>query len=127
MGAKSSPGVITLFSSAARTASPSNAGPYRRQGMYRGGVIQINVTAVTSTPSVVFTVQDQSGVVADWADVIASAAITGTGTTNIVLHPDAVDTANLSENTQVGSAWRLKAVHADADSITYSVKFFPIA
>lgn len=127
MGAKRSPGVVTLLASAARTASPSNAGPFRRQGMYRGGVIQINVTAASDTPSVVFTVQHQSDVGTDWADLIASAAITGTGTTNIVLHPDAADTANLSENTALGTAWRLKAVHADSDSITYSVKFFPVA
>ena len=52
--------------------------------------------------------------------------ITVTGLTTITAHPEAADIANLSESTQMRNKWRINAVHADADSITYSVKAWPI-
>lgn len=115
----------TLYASAARTASPTAMAAVRRPAGQRGFVIQINVTAVSATPSVVFTLQDMTNDA--WTTVLASAAVTATGTTNLVVHPDAVDTANLSETDQTLDVWRVIATHADADSITYSVKAWPLA
>lgn len=126
MSAKSIPTTpITLYASAARTATPSATSVNRIQGNYRGLLVQIDCTAVTATPSVTFTVQDASP--DDWTTVLASAAVTAVGTTNLICHPDAVDRANLSENTAMRSKWRLIATHADADSITYSVKAWLLA
>jgi hypothetical protein len=93
---------------------------FRTQG-YRGLVVQINATAASATPSVVFTVQSSADGTT-WATHLASAAITGISTTNLVCHPDAADIANVSETTTFPSKWRVIATAADADSLTYSVK-----
>lgn len=127
MSAKRLPGSpLTLYVSVARTASPTAHEPYRLRGVYRGLAIQIDATASAATPSVVFTLQSQTGPDADWATQIESAAVTGVSTTNIIAHPGAVDIANLSESTQIGQKWRVIATHADADSITYSVRVWPL-
>lgn len=114
----------TIFASAARTAS-ATSDVFRFTGQTRGVALQINVTAAAATPSVVFTIQNMASDA--WATVLASAAITGTGTTNLIAHPSAADTANLSENTQSKDVWRVIATAADADSLTYSVIAFPLA
>lgn len=114
----------TLYASAARTATPSPSAVYRRNAQTRGFLIQIDVTAVTSTPSVVFTLQDMTSDA--WTTVLASAAVTGVGTTNLVIHPNAADRANVSEIDQTLEVWRVIATHGDADSITYSVKVWPL-
>lgn len=115
---------VSVYASAARTATPTVGATVDRHASYRGILVQIDVTAVTSTPSTVFTVQD--AVTDDWADVLASTAIATTGTTNLVCHPDAADRANVSENTALRSRFRVKAVHGNANSMTYSVNWFPL-
>lgn len=120
MSARTNPGTLTVFASAARTASATSS-PFRTQGAYAGLAVQINATASAATPSVVFTVQSSSDGVT-WATHLASAAVTGTGTTNLICHADAADTANLSENSAFPSIWRVIATAADSDSLTYSVK-----
>lgn len=113
----------TIFASAARTASATSS-VYRLPPGTRGFAVQINATAASATPSVVFTVQNISSDA--WSTVLASAAVTGISTVNLVVHPDAVDIANLSENTQTKDVFRVIATAGDADSLTYSVKLFPI-
>jgi hypothetical protein len=114
----------TLYASAARTANPTAHEPYRLTGKARGILVQIDCTSITSTPSVVFTVQNMSSDA--WATALASAAVTAAGTTNLVVHPSAADRANVSENTQLTDVWRVIATHGDTDSITYSVKVWPL-
>ncbi len=110
---------ITVFSSAARTASENSAdlsNPYAR-----GAVIVIDVTAVTATPSVVFTVKGKSALGSDYYTILASAAITGTGQTVLRIYPGLTASANVTASDVLPRTWRVEAVHADADSITYSV------
>lgn len=110
---------ITVFSSAARTASENSAdlsNPYAR-----GAVIVIDVTAVTATPSVVFTVKGKSALGSDYYTILASAAITGTGQTVLRIYPGLTASANAVASDVLPRTWRVEAVHADADSITYSV------
>lgn len=127
MSAHSVPGSpITVFASSARTAT-ATSDVYRIQGgHYTGLAVQISVTAASATPSVVFTVESQAGQGDDFTTQLASAAITATGTTNLILHASAADTANISESTQIERKWRIVGTHADADSITYSVKAWPL-
>jgi len=88
-----------------------------------GGAFIINVTAATASPSVVFTVkgQDPAGI-ATW-DILASAAITGTGTTVLRIHPSLTGSANTIAKDFLPKAVIVTATHADADSITYSIGF----
>lgn len=110
---------ITVFSSAARTASENSAdlsNPYAR-----GAVIVIDVTAVTATPSVVFTVKGKSALGSDYYTILASAAITATGQTVLRIYPGLTAAANVTASDVLPATWRVEAVHGDTDSITYSV------
>lgn len=114
----------TILASAARTAT-TTSDVFRLPPTSRGFALQIDATDSAATPSVVFKVQHLA---ADtWTDVMAGAAITGATTQNLIYHPDASDVANLSESSTVlKEKFRIVATAADADSLTYSVKVFPL-
>lgn len=109
----------TIYSSAARTADPKvedipNAS-------YRGLHLVIDVTAVSATPSVVFTIKGKDPVSGQVWTILASAAITATGTTVLRVYPGLTAAANAVASDVLPPVWQVTAVHADADSITYSV------
>jgi hypothetical protein len=109
----------TLLSSTARTASVNSSDITNYNG--RGVVVVINVTSITDTPSVVFTIQGKDSVSSVYYDILASAAVTATGTTTLTVYPGNSAAANSKADTPLPRVWRVEAVHADADSITYSV------
>jgi hypothetical protein len=88
-----------------------------------GGVFVIDVTAVAATPSVVFTVSGVDPASNKAYTILASAAITGTGTTVLRIHPSLTAAANTIAKDMLPQALKITATHADADSITYSVGF----
>ena len=110
---------VTVLASAARTESVNSAdqeNPYAR-----GAVITIDVTAATASPSVVFTVKGKSALGSDYYTILASAAITGTGQTVLRIYPGLTAAPNVTVSDVLPRVWRVEAVHADADEITYSV------
>lgn len=108
-----------VLPSAARTAS-KNSAAFPGAGANTLTVI-IDATAITDTPSVVFTIERFNPVGNDWTAVLASAAVTAAGNTVLVVGPGVTTAANATQNTSVPHTWRVAAVNADADSITYSV------
>lgn len=108
-----------VLASAARTATEASS-VFPNTG-FRGLHLVIDVTAAADTPSVVFTIQGQSPLGSDFYTILASAAITGTGTTVLRVYPGLTAAANTVANDVLPHLWRVNAVHADADSITYSV------
>lgn len=109
----------TVFASAARTATHNSADfvtPYTK-GLH----LVIDCTATSATPSVVFTLQGKDVTSGKYYTVLASAAITATGTTVLKVHPALTAAANSVANDLLPRTWRVLATHADADSITYSV------
>lgn len=114
-------GVFTALSSAARTADTTSP-IFNATGVeYRGAYFIIDVTAVTATPSVTFTIRGVDRVSGATFDILTSAAITGTGTTVLQIGPGITATANLDEDSYLPPMFDVFADHADADSITYSV------
>ena len=109
----------TAFASAARTAS-SNSSDLTNYNA-RGVKVVIDVTAASATPSVVFTIAGKCTLSGKYYAILASAAITGTGTTVLTVYPGATAAANVAVSDVLPRLWRVEAVHADADSITYSV------
>lgn len=110
---------IEAYASAARTAT-SNSIDFQNNDCSRLTVV-IDVTAISATPSVVFTIEGFDKLSGKYFTILASAAITGTGTTVLRVGPALTAAANLVANDQLPAFWRIKAVHGDADSITFSV------
>ena len=116
---------LTLFGSAARTATVN--GDDQVNGGARGVVVVIDVTAASATPSVVFTIQGKDPATGKYHTLLASAAVTGAGTTVLKVFPGATAAANAAANDCLPAIWRVIATHGDADSITYSVGASPLA
>lgn len=108
----------TIYASAARTSDPVVVD--QTNANCSGIAVVINVTAVTSSPSVVFTIQgkDNLGIL---YPLLVSAAIVGTGTTTLQVYPGLTAAANTKANGLVPRTWNIKAVHGNSDSITYTV------
>lgn len=112
---------FTVLASAARTTTPTVDTFRVRGGQAAGLVLIIDVTAATDTPSVVFTIVGVDDASGDNWTVLASAAITGTGTTVLRVHPSLTAASNTIAKDMVPAHWSVTAVHDDSDSITYSV------
>lgn len=112
-------GTATVLASAARTATTDSADLTNHNG--RGVAVDIDVTAIVDTPSVVFHVQAKDPVSGVYVTVLESAAVVGTGHTRLRVYPGIAAVANLAASDILSRTWRVRAVHADADSITYSV------
>jgi hypothetical protein len=111
-----------IFAKAARTATSSaTISPESCSGLFF-----INVTAVSATPSVVFTIAGLDPVDSAEYTILASAAITGTGLTVLRVSPQLTAAANTIAKDMLPAALKITATHADADSITYSMSFIGI-
>lgn len=108
-----------ILASAARTATTSAT--LVTDAMQ--GLFFINVTAVTATPSVVFTLSGVSPVGDVDYTILTSAAITGVGLTVLRVSPHLTAAANTIAKDMLPSAMKVTATHADTDSITYSVSY----
>lgn len=109
---------FAIAPSAARTATTNFADQVNSWA--RGVRVTIDATAAAATPSVVFTIQGktQQG---DYYTLLASAAVTGTGNTELVVHPSVAAVANAAAKNALGYQWRVIATAGDADSLTYSI------
>jgi len=113
---------ITLLASVARAAAESfPSTDIDNTEDYQSAIIVIDVTAVTATPSVVFTVQGKDLLSGKYYPILVAAAITGTGTTVLHVGDGTADLDDFATGTRLPRVWRIDAVHGDADSITYSV------
>lgn len=110
---------FTPFSSAARTAS-SNTGAITNHNA-RGITLIIDVSVYPAAASVVFNIEEYDSTSGQYVVILASAAITAVGTTRMRIYPGLVGAAGLVANDILPRNFRISAVHADADSITYSV------
>jgi hypothetical protein len=107
----------------AASASRTATGNFSFISNTLGGAIIINVTGASVTPSVVFTVKGQDPASGATWDILASAAITGIGTTVLRIHPELTGSANTIAKDFLPKAVVITATHADADPITYSIGF----
>lgn len=113
---------LLVMASAARTASANSSTITNYNA--RGVLVTMYVTAVVDTPSCVLHIQ---GILAGtYKDLfIATAAITATGVYTYLLYPANVTIANdvtEAEDLPLPRSFRIRVIHADGDSITYSVE-----
>lgn len=109
-----------IFTRTARTATASATIPCESAQ----GLIFIDVSAASATPSVVFTI---AGVAptdkSTEYTILTSAAITGAGLTVLRISPHLTAAANTIAKDILPGAIKITATHADTDSITYEVVF----
>jgi hypothetical protein len=114
----------TLYPSAARTATPTpvafDDGTNARQGAH----IVINVTAIGAAPSVVFNIEAFAPVANAWYPLLTSAAVTATTAVplRLTVNPFITNAANVAASDILPAQWRVRPVHGNTDSITYSVE-----
>lgn len=110
---------ITVLASAARTTTTASSDLTNYNG--RGLHLVIEVTAASATPSVVCTIQGKDAQGSAYYTILASAAITGISSNVYRVFPGATAAANAAANDIIPRTWRVNCVHADGDSITYSI------
>lgn len=98
-----------------------------------GGILAIDTTSVTATPSVTPKIQVKDPSSGDWLTIYAATAITATGKRTIYLGPGGAEAAadDIDEASEfhlpADAELRLLMEHADTDAITYSVGWMPLA
>jgi len=113
---------VGVFGSTARAVAQTyNSPDIANDEGGTGLVLVIDVTAATSSPSVVFTIQGKDPASGKYYTILASSAITGTGTTVLRVHPDLTAAANSVAKDMLPAVWRVSAAHGNTNSITYTV------
>lgn len=110
---------LTLYASAARTATPT-AAEFNAQGAH-GLHLVIDVTAVPgSAPSVVPTIDFHDDLSGKWITLLTGAAITGVGTTTLKIYPGVTVSANVAVSDVAHGHMRVVMTHGNANSVSYS-------
>lgn len=112
--------VFTVLPSAARTADPDTK-EYRDLAKAVGLVLVIDVTAITSTPSITVKIQGVDIVSGKTWDILTSAAIATVSTTVMRVRPGITASANVAVSDVLPPVVRVTVTHGNANSITYSV------
>ena len=113
------PNIITVYPSAARVATPTAV--ELDMSTARSLILVIDCTVDDALASVVFNI-DGVDTLSDTAwTILDSTAVTATGTTILRIGPEMTASAGAKARDVVPSVVRVTPVHADADSITYSV------
>jgi hypothetical protein len=114
-----------LYPSLARVATPSGVAlADQKNPGARGVMVVIDITAAAS-PSIVFTIEGKDPSSGKYFTLLASAAQTGTTATPLVLRvfPGATGATNLIANDQLPRTWRVRPVHGNGNSATYTVGY----
>lgn len=110
---------FTLLASAARVADVNTADQVNHGA--RGVHVIIDVTLDPASASFTPTIQGKDPLSGKYYDLLVGNAITATGTTVLKIYPGIVALANAAANDILPRDWRVKLVHVDGDTITYSV------
>ncbi len=125
-----------LLASAARTATPTpislNDGEFQSKGSGKSFIkinpsildnfhIIIDVSEINLTPSIVVTIEAFNEATGNYYSLLDSLAITTVSTTVLKIGKNVVESTNASAQDFIPKDTRIKIVHEDADSITYSI------
>lgn len=110
---------VTVLSSAARTTAQTSQDFQNNGG--RGLAVVVDITTVVDSPSLTVTIQGKDEASGKYYTLLASAALTGTGTTRYRIYPGLTADANVVASDVLPRTWRVTVAVADADSATYSI------
>jgi hypothetical protein len=111
--------VFTAFPSAVRNAS-SNSDDLCND-YFRGVEVVLDVTVAPGVDTVTFTIQGKDETSGKYYTLLASTAISATGTTVLRVYPGLTAAANAAANLALPRAWRVQATHSAGSNFTYSV------
>jgi len=110
---------VTLFASAARTATPTPA--EFQPGRAGHLLVVIDVTAIVSTPSVTPQIQFFDEASGKWQTTLQGAAIATVSTVSLWVGPGTSNASNLVVNNPLPERMRVNMVHGNGNSATYTV------
>lgn len=110
---------LTVLASAARTAATNSADIVTYNARFLRVVV--NVTAVTGSASLTFTVKAKDVLSGVYTTILASAAVIATGTTELLIGPGLLAAANAVANAPLPRTFRVEVAVGTADSATYSI------
>lgn len=91
-----------------------------------GAEFLVDITAITATPSVQMSIEAFDAASGKWVSIGTWATSFSSVSSQIFRWLPGLTTAGRMINGVLPKTWRLKATHADADSITYSITCMPI-
>ncbi len=111
--------IITGTAQGAGTVSSGDL--YNPSG--RGVRVVVDITAKSGTIDVVATIYSKDVASGKYISRLASVSLTGTGTTEYIVHPDLTDAANSIKKLPLGAVWKVDVVHGvgTTPSTTYTV------
>lgn len=109
----------TVLSSASRSATTNSTAQTNYNG--RGVSLIINVTVAPAIETLTLAIQVQDSISGTWISIQTGAAMTGTGTTRLVVYPGIGSVANLAFSDILARTWRVAITHSASGSWTYSV------
>lgn len=109
----------TILANAARTATENSADfvNFNAKGLHA----IINVTALSASPSIVATIQGKDPISGTYYDILEGLPITTTGINILKVYPGISAFVNQSASDILPRIYRVRMVHANGNSITYSV------
>ena len=110
---------LTVFASAARTATPTAV--EIDTASYDYLALQLSCTLDAASASVEVDIDYIDPVTEVKTTILASAALASVSTQLLMVGPGIVASANVSAQAILPDKIRITATHADADAITYSV------
>lgn len=112
---------VTALASAARTTATNSSDLTNYNS--RGVVVVVDVTAGGGggAGGITVTIKGKDTLSGKYSTVLASAVITTTGTTKLIVYPGLTASANAKADEPLPRLWRVEVTVADATSYTYSV------
>ena len=111
----------TILPSASRTSPAGTIVDIDNTEDYRSAIVVMDVTADPETGVVAVVIQGKDILSGEYYDILISAAIVSVGTTILHVGDGTADLDDFARGTRLPRVWRIDAVHADTDSITYSI------
>lgn len=106
-----------ILPSLSRTATEASETQFNLR--QRGVLVSVNVTAA-GTGSITVSIQREDPV-AGWVDMLSSVALTTGGVTTLTVYPGLTASANSVASAVLPHRWRVRAVHNNANAITYAI------
>jgi len=112
---------LTVFPS--NTWSTTHASRDLDNPYYAGLHLALNITAsgVTVSGGVTFGIEGKDETSDSYYTILSSANLVANGTVVVKVYPGLIAATNLVANDHLPRIWRVTAIHANSDDVTYSV------